>query len=87
MTNKKKKKNTKKRKPSNLPREQALDSLCKMVVKLYWRLKKFTLSKWGGGIVAFVYRSTDNGHLGCESLYCGKDNKLETLLCLGMFQF
>lgn len=55
------------------------------------KTEKIHLSKWGGGIVAFVYRLTDvhlhNGHLGCESLYCGKDNKLETLLCLGMFQF
>lgn len=58
-----------------------------MDMKLDWGLKIFTLLKWGGGIVAFVYRLTDNGHLVCESLYCGKDNKLETLLCLGMFQF
>lgn len=35
------------------------------------------------GLVAFVYRLMDNGHLVCESLYCGKDNKLETLLCFG----
>lgn len=51
------------------------------------KTEKIHLSKWGGGIVAFVYRLTDNGHLGSESLYCGKDNKLEILLCLGMFQF
>lgn len=50
------------------------------------KTEKIHLSKWGGGIVAFVYRLIDNEHLG-ESLYCGKDNKLETLLCLGMFQF
>lgn len=86
MTNKKWKK--KKEEKSKLPRAWALDSLCKMVVKLDWRLKHFTLSKWEGVIVAFVYRLTDSEHLGCESLYCGKaDNKLETLLCLGMFQF
>lgn len=58
-----------------------------MDMKLDWGLKIFTLLKRGGGVVAFVYRLTDNGHSVCESLYCGKDNKLETLLCLGMFQF